>query len=78
MWIKMRTTGPARTIRPLTKGGSLPRTVGCEEKPIPRAARRILVDLLACRPTEDKLVIRLRRILLSTPLRTKRQRIPLS
>ena len=27
MWIKMRTTGPARTIRPLTKGGSLPRTV---------------------------------------------------
>ena len=26
MWIKMRTTGPARTIRPLTKGGSLPRT----------------------------------------------------
>src|SRR6476620_10570836 len=27
MWIKMRTTGPARTIRPLTKGGSLPGTV---------------------------------------------------
>src|SRR6476659_2917906 len=27
MWIKMRTTGPARTIRPLTKGGSLPRAV---------------------------------------------------
>ena len=27
MWIKMRLTGPARTIRPLTKGGKLARTV---------------------------------------------------